>query len=126
MDNAIQVDLARSEAPAEQVMDSALGRYDSRPRLTTNEGGLLQHTRGDEKEPVRGRSETTSQVRLGPKISHDRRSRSRSTHGVKAEKLEQGSLDDVANVYALQPADEGFGAWSYVASAFAMFIVVWG
>ncbi|EON67129.1 hypothetical protein W97_06382 [Coniosporium apollinis CBS 100218] len=28
--------------------------------------------------------------------------------------------------YVLQPADEGFGAWSYVASAFTMFIVVWG
>jgi hypothetical protein len=26
----------------------------------------------------------------------------------------------------LQPVDEGFGAWSYVASAFAMYIVVWG
>lgn len=29
-------------------------------------------------------------------------------------------------VAQLQPADEGFGAWSYAASAFAMFITVWG
>ena len=33
---------------------------------------------------------------------------------------------DARNVVILQPQDEGFGAWSYVASAFAMYIVVWG
>lgn len=30
------------------------------------------------------------------------------------------------NVVELQPMDKGFGAWSYVAAAFAMYIVVWG
>jgi hypothetical protein len=38
--------------------------------------------------------------------------------------LDQGSGE--TNAYVLQPADYGFGAWSYAASAFAMFTVVWG
>lgn len=65
-------------------------------------------------------------MRLVPKLSRDRRSRSRSTQGESAKNLELGDFDDVANAFTLLPADEGFGAWSYVASAFAMFVVVWG
>ncbi|KAL2047472.1 hypothetical protein ABVK25_011499 [Lepraria finkii] len=76
--------------------------------------------------PIRGRSETTNQARLGPKSSQGRRSRSVSTQGVSNEASENGPFDETTNAYALQPVDEGFGAWSYVASAFAMFIVVWG
>lgn len=30
------------------------------------------------------------------------------------------------NIVTLPPQDTGFGAWSYVISAFTMFVVVWG
>ena len=40
--------------------------------------------------------------------------------------LEFGDFEETEKVYTLQPIDGGFGAWSYAASAFAMFIVVWG
>jgi hypothetical protein len=37
-----------------------------------------------------------------------------------------GRESDATNIVELPPVDKGFGAWSYVVSAFAMFIVVWG
>lgn len=40
--------------------------------------------------------------------------------------FELGSFGETANVATSLPADTGFGAWSYVASAFSMFVVVWG
>ena len=126
MDSALQADLARQEASAEQVMNSPLGQLASRPDFMAISRSTSQHTTGDEREPVRGRNETTSKARLAPKSSHGRKSRSRSTTKDKAKELELGSFDDIANAYHLQPVDEGFGAWSYVASAFSMFIVVWG
>ena len=126
MDSALQADLARQEASAEQVMNSPLGQFASRPNSTAVVESSSQRPIEDDKASVRGRNETTSQVRLEPKSSQDRRSRSRSTQNDKAKELEVGSFDDIANPYHLRPVDEGFGAWSYVASAFAMFIVVWG
>lgn len=53
---------------------------------------------------------------------------SRNSHEAQqAEQLELiGRESDAANIVNLPPVDKGFGAWSYVVSAFAMFIVVWG
>ena len=114
METALQIDLSKPEAPAEQVLDSALGEIAAQPRST--EGKNL----------TRGRSDTTHQARLGPKSSHGGRPRSVSAREHSNEVSELGHFDETANSYSLQPVDEGFGAWSYVASAFAMFIVVWG
>ena len=114
METALQVDLSKPEAPAEQVLESALGEVAAQPRST------------DGKHLVRGRSDATHQARLGPKSSHGGRSRSSSAQAHSNEVSELGHFDETANSYSLQPVDEGFGAWSYVASAFAMFIVVWG
>ena len=114
METALQIDLSKPEAPAEQVLDSALGEIAAQPCST------------DSKHLVRGRSDTTHQARLGPKSSHGGRSRSVSAQAHSKEVSELGHFDETANSYSLQPVDEGFGAWSYVASAFAMFIVVWG
>lgn len=121
MESALQVDLARPEAPAEQVLESALGQAATRPPALA-EGPINDKS----KDTVRGRSETTAQVRLVPKIPKDQRSRSPSTQDLPTNTLELGDFDETAQGFSLQPVDEGFGAWSYVASAFAMFIVVWG
>lgn len=44
----------------------------------------------------------------------------------RVDSIEGGDFDPKGREFTLQPQDEGFGAWSYVAAAFAMYIVVWG
>ena len=126
MESALQVDLARSEAPTEQVLDSALGQAIPRPTTNSSPANTAEVINDKSKHTVRGRSETTAQVRLNPKVPKEQRSRSTSTQGVPTTTLELGNFDETAQGFSLQPVDGGFGAWSYVASAFAMFIVVWG
>ena len=126
MESALQVDLARPEAPADQVLNSALGQAATRPAVLSPPDRTDGTGNGESKNTIRGRSETTAQVRLVPKIPKGERSRSPSTQDAPTDTLERGKLDELAQSFTLQPVDEGFGAWSYVASAFAMFIVVWG
>ena len=122
MDSAAQVDLARNEAPANQVMASALGEalaHNGRPPSPTASayaGNELQKT------VSRGSSAITSQVRLNSKNpSHDL-----DIDDSRLNNQDFGESGQGGAVATLQPVDEGFGAWSYVASAFAMYIVVWG
>ena len=126
MESALQVDLARSEAPAEQVLDSALGQIATPPNVLSSPAVAQGKPHDKPEHMIRGRSETTAQVRLVPKIPKDQRSRSPSTQDLPTNTLESGNFDEIAQGFSLQPVDEGFGAWSYAASAFAMFIVVWG
>ena len=126
MESALQVDLARPEAPAEQVLNSALGQGVTRPATLSSPDSTEGAPNNESKHTIRGRSETTAQVRLVPKIPKGDRSRSPSTQDAPTDTLERGNFDELAQSFTLQPVDEGFGAWSYVASAFAMFIVVWG
>lgn len=126
MESALQVDLARPEAPAEQVLDSALGQAATRPTVLSSPAIAEGAINNKSKDAIRGRSETTAQVRLVPKIIKDHRSPSPSTQDRPTNTLELGNFDETAQGFSLQAVDEGFGAWSYVASAFAMFIVVWG
>ena len=126
MESALQADLARSEAPAEQVLDSALGQAATRPVLPSSSASSERTDNDTSDHTIRGRSETTAQVRLVPKIPKGHRSRSPATQDAPGSILELGNFDETAQGFSLQPVDEGFGAWSYVASAFAMFIVVWG
>ena len=125
MESALQVDLARPEAPAEQVLNSALGQAATGPAVRSSSDST-EALNNESKHTIRGRSETTAQVRLVPKIPKGQRSRSPSTQDAPSDTLERGNVDEIAQGFSLQPVDEGFGAWSYVASAFAMFIVVWG
>ena len=126
MESALQVDLARSEAPADQILDSALGQAATHPMVISSHA-VREGTANDKSEhSIRGRSETTAQVRLVPKKPKDQRSRSPSAQDAPTNTLELGNFDETAPSFSLHPVDEGFGAWSYVASAFAMFIVVWG
>lgn len=123
MEAATQVDLARAEVPAGQVANSVLEeaadlKVDFAPKPR------------DSREPKsprrssRGASLSTYQVRLKPKGSSRSRSpvpRRTSDGALATTHLEAGRL-----AAELQAVDEGFGAWSYVASTFAMYIVVWG
>lgn len=126
MESALQVDLSRPEAPAEQVLNSALGQAATRPPIISSPNSTERVPSDESKHTIRGRSETTAQVRLVPKLPKGDRSRSPSTQDAPTDTLERGNFDELAQSFTLQPVDEGFGAWSYVASAFAMFIVVWG
>ena len=119
MDTALQVDLARPEAPAEQVLDTALGEAGSQLAVP-------QSNSPRQRSSLKGGYRTSSQIQLNPKKPSRDPSLSTSIHNSPANSLELGKFDETANVVILQPADEGFGAWSYVASAFAMFVVVWG
>lgn len=125
METAFQIDLARPKAPVDQDLESALGHVSSQSRV--NKPPPSKNSRSiDEKWSVRGRAETTMQARLVPKSSKHSHSHSTSTHNAGVEVSELGNLDGVGRAYTLQPVDEGFGAWNYFASSFAMFIVVWG
>lgn len=126
METALQVDLARPEAPADQVLESALGQDASQPRPGQASLSSNDASSNDAKRSARGRTETTHQIRLVPKSSQDHRSRSRSTQRAPGDELELRDSESTTNSYTLQPVDEGFGAWSYAVSAFAMFVVVWG
>ncbi|KAI9814316.1 MAG: hypothetical protein M1826_002282 [Phylliscum demangeonii] len=99
MEAVLQVDLARSEAPAQQALKAVRGEAAGR----------------SSKGPFQGGSATTVQVSL----------RSDPSDLYELD-WKEDSFGESANVVTLQPVDGGFGAWSYVASAFAMFIVVWG
>jgi hypothetical protein len=124
MEAVMQLDLARTEAPAGQVMDSVLGEG---AEHFAAESTLRPPDAADSRSPrrsTRGASASTYQVRLKPK--HSERSASPSVEQTPADSLATGNLEAARLVSELQPVDQGFGAWSYVASAFAMYIVVWG
>lgn len=92
MENALQVDLARAEAPADQVLDSALGQAAMPPMVLSS----LEGTTNDKSEHnIRGRSEATAQVRLVPKKPKDQRSRSPSAQGAPTNTLELGNFDEL-------------------------------
>ena len=106
LESATQIDLARGEAPASQVLSSALAQPD--------------HSSNN--QSPRGSITATHQVR-----SYGKKSRG-SNGGADAAipLLDADAFGESDNVVELQPMDGGFGAWSYVASAFFMYIVVWG
>jgi hypothetical protein len=125
MKGAMQVDLARTEAPASQVVDSV--REGGGPGYLAAESTLRPFDAVDSRSPrrsTRGASASTYQVRLKPK--HSECSASASVGQTVADSLATGNLEASRLASELQPVDQGFGAWSYVASAFAMYIVVWG
>lgn len=125
MDSVHHVDLTRAEAPGEQVLDPARGEVSSQLAVPRSSPPLQSSTETPRRSS-KGGYMTSNQIRLNPTKASRDPSPSTSFHDTRAESLELGKIDGIANVVILQLADEGFGAWSYVASAFAMFIVVWG
>lgn len=122
MESALQVDLAKHEAPAEQVLDAAHERALPCISLPLHAASLETASRSPSKHSHKGGSATTTQIQLNSVILENHQ----STLTTQTPSLKEGIFDETANSFTLQPADEGFGAWSYVASAFAMYIVVWG
>ena len=124
MESATQVDLAKTEVPASQVVDSVL--EEAADHLTVESTLRLQDSAQSRspRRSIRGGSATTNQVRLKPKPAD--RSPSPSPGHTSADGLAVSNLEATRLAAELQPVDQGFGAWSYVASAFAMYIVVWG
>lgn len=121
MDAAQQIDLSRNEAPAQQVLQTSLGEAAFGTASPVNHGDDGR-PETEIKYKSRGAYSTTSQPRLDKQpferaSEHDRSSPSKDYSD--AEKSHHG-------VISLPPMDEGFGAWAYVASAFSMYIVVWG
>ena len=123
MDTALQIDLAKPEAPAEQVLGSVLGAASLLDRNTASSRPPSDDGFKESEKTIRGASRTTSQIRLKPKDQQ-----SPSFRSADASKPAHFTLEDSDESvsHTLQPVDGGFGAWSYVASAFAMYIVVWG
>lgn len=118
MESAIQVDLAKPEASAEQVLNSALGQAAIPPDNEIQRSASSNRRTEELRYSLQGGFATTTQARLDTK---------QSRHEFSPPIAEVERFDDeFTNVYTSQPVDSGFGAWSYVASAFAMYIVVWG
>jgi hypothetical protein len=124
MDSATQVDLANEEVPAKQVVDSVLEEAADYLKVNSAVDGRFSSASRSPRKHSRGASATTNQIRLKPK----RKDRSPSPLPEKDSNahLERGSFEGKGATSELQPVDRGFGAWSYVAAAFAMYIVVWG
>ena len=89
--------------------------------ITTNPGNPENPRNGSQQRPMQGGFATTIQLNL-----HQVRPASNSAPSLKEHAQIHDSESNSLHSSFLRPADEGFGAWSYVASAFAMFIVVWG
>ena len=103
-------------AQGQQQIPNALSEVERSP--SAGDGSRLP------RRPLKGVSTTTVQISLHPKASE--LDPSKSSWDASIQSLELGEGRDGAKNFTLPPADEGFGAWSYVASAFSMLIVVWG
>lgn len=74
----------------------------------------------------RGGVTTTAQTRLYPPLPGTDTLLTNPIHDAASNFMELESFGETANVTKSLPVDAGFGAWSYVATAFSMFVVVWG
>ena len=114
-------------APREDKLDDALSETAFR---APNElpAALPSNVLNDQpRRPMRGVNTTTiSQPKLKNISTKQGASSASNADNPTANIPDLGAFEASGKVYTLQPVDEGFGAWSYVASAFAMFLVVWG
>ncbi len=126
MESALEVDLAKQEATAHQALNSALGQRLANPSLNPSAHTAKVLSIEQLRRSSKGGSATTTQPTLNPRASSSRRSPSPSPSECTEKFSDPGDCEDLRNAFHLQPVDEGFGPWSYAASAFAMYIVVWG
>lgn len=109
MEVAAELDASRDEANPQQAAQAVQGS----PRQSSVHHLDPGDIASDGRVSSPGASTTTAKPRLYTKSPF--------------EGITDGFGDEKGgNVVTLQPRDEGFGAWSYVAGAFAMYIVVWG
>jgi hypothetical protein len=116
MRGAMQVDLARTEAPASQVVDCVREGGEGGTGHIAAESTRRPFHAVDSRSPrrsTRGASASTYQVRVKPK--HSECSASASVGQTVAHSLATRNLEASRLASELQPVDQGFGAWSYVA-----------
>lgn len=111
--STLYIDPASLENPAPQVLESASGEANSSE----------QNAAETPRRSSRGGVTATTQTRLYPARDP---LLTAPIDDATSNSMELGSFEETGNVAISLPADTGFGAWSYVASAFSMFVVVWG
>lgn len=121
MEAETQLDLAREEAPAHQALDSPLRQLTPRLLLVPAEQTQTIDLSRSPKRSSRGAVWSAHQVRL--KAKPPARA---PVSSVDANESKIDPFGESSNIVELQPVDGGFGAWSYVAATFSMYIVVWG
>lgn len=121
MESATQIDLAKVEAPADQVL--RIASLDPATTLLSipNEQISVGEFARSPRRSSRGAITTTHYVRLKQKTPFKEHQTSGADAGNGPDPFGEST-----NSVELQPVDSGFGAWSYVAAAFSMYIVVWG
>lgn len=121
MESLVQTDLAKEEPPARQILPNALKGAPSTQLVVPLKHDFADKLTKSSTRPLTGIISTTHQARL--KRKHPSRGPALSNP---LPNIELDTFGESSNVAELQPVDTGFGAWSYVAAAFSMYIVVWG
>ncbi|KAF2152652.1 MFS general substrate transporter [Myriangium duriaei CBS 260.36] len=113
----LQVDLAKSEAPARQVIEHTSESFSA--TLQPIDADANGHALQPPKRASRGSISPVYQIQPLHKAS-------RAGHRASLSTVDSDAFKETDTVVELQPVDGGFGAWSYVAAAFSMYIVIWG
>ncbi|KAK5095048.1 hypothetical protein LTR70_007178 [Exophiala xenobiotica] len=121
MDAAKQLDLAREEAPVSQVLNSPPQQLAPQTLPVPEEVTPPIDRSQSPKRSSHGAIPSTHQVKLKQKPPAQA-----SISSIDASESKHDPFSESSNIVELQPIDRGFGAWSYIAAAFAMYIVVWG
>ena len=121
LDTELRSDRRKPTDPARRALDGAVKETKPRIPAMRSDSSWLSST-DSQRRTSKGASSTTTQIQQlnSPRVA------SFPTDDATASLMEGGRFGETANVATLPPADEGFGAWSYTASAFLMFVVVWG
>lgn len=114
--STLHSDPASLEVSASQVLGTASGE--------ANPSG--QNAADPPRRSSRGGVTTTTQTRLYPPTPVRDPLRTTPIHDAISNSVELDNFGETVNVARSLPVDTGFGAWSYVAAAFSMFVVVWG
>lgn len=113
---------AQAEDSRDQLRDTAPEAASDRLWNASLAGSAPSSLNAGVERSSRGATAAASQVKL--------RSRPPESHTPFSDEIPMNSLEfgdpETAAGFTLPPADTGFGAWSYAAAAFAMYIVVWG
>ncbi|MCJ1270393.1 hypothetical protein MMC22_010290 [Lobaria immixta] len=114
--STLHIDPASLEGSASQVLGTASGEV--------NTSG--QNAADPPRRSSRGGVTTTTQTRLYPPTPGRDPLLTTPIQDAVSNSMELDSFGETVNVARSLPVDTGFGAWSYVAAAFSMFVVVWG
>jgi hypothetical protein len=126
MEDTPQIEPSREDVFPQQILESPLvpGNQPIIGDEDTPASRTVSSNHRPPKRSSRGAMLTASQPRLkstSPNCGGEYSARN-SNSGMR----QQDPFGETEKLIELQPMDRGFGAWSYVAATFAMYIVVWG